>query len=190
MTFNRRAVGAHFGGGECRKGHDGDESCPASLPCGRIEQRYVGKQTSEKERVGHAFSGYRLYCMEQGSAMKLPLFTTKGVGVSDSTAGDLSSREAEALVSRAMQEPAVSIRGSITPDYLVCLEDGKKFKSLQMHLRKHGLTPETYRAKWVLPANYPMVAPNSSMKRSELAKQMQLEKKLLKRWWHPQKSGV
>jgi predicted transcriptional regulator len=56
--------------------------------------------------------------------------------------------------------PAVSIRKSVTPDYLICLEDGKRFKSLRLHLTMHGMTPEQYRAKWDLPSTYPMVAPN------------------------------
>jgi len=68
------------------------------------------------------------------------------------------------------KEPAVSIRKSITPDYLVCLDDGKKFKSLRRHLATLGLTPDEYRAKWGLPADYPMVAPNYAAQRSELAK--------------------
>jgi predicted transcriptional regulator len=68
------------------------------------------------------------------------------------------------------KEPAVSIRKSITPDYLVCLDDGKKFKSLRRHLATLGLTPDEYRAKWSLPADYPMVAPNYAAQRSELAK--------------------
>ena len=55
--------------------------------------------------------------------------------------------------------PAVSIRKSVTPDYLICLEDGKRFKSLRRHLAKLGMTPEQYRAKWDLPSTYPMVAP-------------------------------
>jgi predicted transcriptional regulator len=67
-------------------------------------------------------------------------------------------------------EPAVSIRKSVTPDHLISLEDGKKYKSLKRHLGKLGLTPEQYRAKWNLPADYPMVAPNYAAKRSELAK--------------------
>jgi len=71
--------------------------------------------------------------------------------------------------------PAVSARKSITPDYLVCLEDGKKFKSLKRHLRTHfNLTPEQYREKWNLPADYPMVAPNYANSRSKLAKNMGL----------------
>ncbi|QNN65267.1 MucR family transcriptional regulator [Sphingomonas rhizophila] len=69
------------------------------------------------------------------------------------------------------QEPAVSIRASIKPDYLVCLEDGKRLKLLKAHLRRHyGLSPDEYRAKWGLPSTYPMVAPNYSARRAELAK--------------------
>jgi predicted transcriptional regulator len=70
--------------------------------------------------------------------------------------------------------PAVSIRKSITAEYLVCLDDGKKFKSLRRHLRGLGLTPEQYRAKWGLPENYPMVASEYSEKRSKLAKKIGL----------------
>ncbi|MGX5805285.1 MucR family transcriptional regulator [Bradyrhizobium sp. Arg314] len=68
-------------------------------------------------------------------------------------------------------EPAVSIRKSVTPDYLICLEDGKKFKSLKRHLATHyNLSPEEYRQKWSLPTDYPMVAPNYAATRSALAK--------------------
>jgi predicted transcriptional regulator len=71
--------------------------------------------------------------------------------------------------------PAVPIKKSITPDYLVCLDDGKKFKSLKRHLRTtYDLTPEQYRAKWDLPRDYPMVAPSYSKARSELAKTLGL----------------
>ncbi|WP_442583668.1 MucR family transcriptional regulator [Mesorhizobium sp. ASY16-5R] len=71
--------------------------------------------------------------------------------------------------------PAVPIKKSITPDYLVSLEDGRKFKSLKRHLMAHyGLTPEQYRKKWSLPADYPMVAPGYAARRSELAKGMGL----------------
>lgn len=73
------------------------------------------------------------------------------------------------------QEPAVPVRKSITPDYLICLEDGRKFKSLKRHLRtKYDMSPEEYRAKWGLPKDYPMVAPNYAKARSDLAKQMGL----------------
>ncbi len=75
----------------------------------------------------------------------------------------------------ARQEPAVSIRKSITPDFLICLEDGRKFKSLKRHLRtKYNMSPEEYRAKWGLPKDYPMVAPSYAQARSDLAKQMGL----------------
>ncbi len=72
-------------------------------------------------------------------------------------------------------KPAISVKKSITPEYIVCLEDGKKFKSLKRHLRtQYNMTPEQYREKWNLPADYPMVAPNYAAARSQLAKQMGL----------------
>lgn len=72
-------------------------------------------------------------------------------------------------------KPAVPVKRSIQPDYIVCLEDGKKFKSLKRHLRtQYSVTPEQYREKWGLPADYPMVAPNYAAARSQLAKQMGL----------------
>lgn len=72
-------------------------------------------------------------------------------------------------------KPAVSVKRSITPEYIVCLEDGKKFKSLKRHLRtQYNMTPEQYREKWSLPLDYPMVAPNYAAARSQLAKQMGL----------------
>ncbi len=78
-------------------------------------------------------------------------------------------------------KPAVSVKKSITPDYLICLEDGKKFKSLKRHLRaQFDLSPEEYRAKWSLPDNYPMVAPNYAEARSKLAKEMGLGQQLRK----------
>jgi predicted transcriptional regulator len=73
------------------------------------------------------------------------------------------------------QEPAVSIRSSVKPDYIVCLEDGKKLKMLKRHLMTHyQMTPEQYRAKWNLPADYPMVAPNYAEQRRSLAKKIGL----------------
>src|SRR5438552_11450152 len=72
-------------------------------------------------------------------------------------------------------KPAVSLKKSMTPDYLICLEDGKPFKSLKRHLRtQYNMTPEQYREKWGLPADYPMVAPNYAVARSQLAKKMGL----------------
>ena len=74
--------------------------------------------------------------------------------------------------------PAVSIRRSVQPDYLVCLDDGKKLKMLKRHLRTtYGMTPEEYRAKWGLPPDYPMVAPNYAKQRSEFAKKIGLGRK-------------
>ncbi|MSO68387.1 MAG: MucR family transcriptional regulator [Pseudolabrys sp.] len=72
-------------------------------------------------------------------------------------------------------KPAVSVKKSITPEFIVCLEDGKKFKSLKRHLRtQYNMTPEQYREKWSLGVDYPMVAPNYAAARSQLAKQMGL----------------
>jgi predicted transcriptional regulator len=72
-------------------------------------------------------------------------------------------------------KPAVSVKKSITPDFLICLEDGKKFKSLKRHLRtQYNMTPEAYREKWGLAPDYPMVAPNYAAARSQLAKEMGL----------------
>jgi predicted transcriptional regulator len=76
------------------------------------------------------------------------------------------------------QEPAVSIRASIKPDYVVCLEDGKKLKMLKRHLMTHyGMTPDDYRAKWGLPKDYPMVAPNYAEQRRTLAVSIGLGRK-------------
>ena len=77
--------------------------------------------------------------------------------------------------------PPVSVRKSITDDYLVSLEDGKRYKSLKRHLSKHVLTPEEYRAKWGLPSDYPMVAPAYARARSELARGMGLGQQRRKR---------
>ena len=73
--------------------------------------------------------------------------------------------------------PPISIKKSITDDYLISLEDGKQYQSLKRHLATHGLTPHEYRAKWGLPTDYPMVAPTYARKRSELARNMGLGRK-------------
>lgn len=92
--------------------------------------------------------------------------------------GALAGLGAPAPVAEAPPEPAVSIRSSIKPDHIVCLEDGKKLKMLKRHLMTHyNLTPEQYRARWNLPADYPMVAPNYAEKRRELAKKIGLGRK-------------
>ncbi|MBS0528143.1 MAG: MucR family transcriptional regulator, partial [Proteobacteria bacterium] len=78
-------------------------------------------------------------------------------------------------ISAEPAKPAVSVKKSMTADYLICLEDGKRFKSLKRHLRtQYNMTPEQYRDKWQLPADYPMVAPNYAVARSQLAKSMGL----------------
>ncbi len=84
--------------------------------------------------------------------------------------------------SQTKQKPAVTIKKSITPDHIICLEDGKKLKMLKRYLRTtHGMTPDEYRAKWGLPADYPMVAPNYAKQRSAFAKQIGLGKQRRKR---------
>ncbi len=87
----------------------------------------------------------------------------------------------------ALQTPAVSIRKSITPDYLICLEDGKKFKTLKRHLLQLGMTPQQYREKWKLPHDYPMVAPSYSATRSSLAKSLGLGRKSVMEQKAPEK---
>jgi len=90
-------------------------------------------------------------------------------------------REAAARRSQPLKEklePAVSIKKSVTPDYIICLEDGKQFKSLKRHLRtSYNLTPDEYREKWGLPYDYPMVAPNYAAARSALARKIGLGRK-------------
>ena len=79
---------------------------------------------------------------------------------------------------KATGKPAVPIRRSITPDYIICLEDGRKLKMLKRHLRTtFSMTPDEYRARWGLPADYPMVAPNYAKRRSEFAKKIGLGQK-------------
>lgn len=76
---------------------------------------------------------------------------------------------------KAELKPAVAVRKSVTDDHIVCLEDGKKFKSLKRHLRtRYDMSPDEYREKWGLPPDYPMVAPNYAKQRSELARKMGL----------------
>jgi predicted transcriptional regulator len=91
---------------------------------------------------------------------------------------DALNRVASGSTQQAVEEPkapAVPIKKSVQPDYIVCLDDGKRFKSLKRHLRTtYNLTPDQYRAKWGLAHDYPMVAPNYAAARSELAKQMGL----------------
>lgn len=106
------------------------------------------------------------------SANELPGLIKDVFAALETVANEPAEQPAEPL------KPAVSIRKSVTPDYIICLEDGKKFKSLKRHLRTHyDLSPEEYREKWGLPHDYPMVAPNYARARSELAKKMGLGQK-------------
>lgn len=87
----------------------------------------------------------------------------------------LASAGAPPAPEEAAQEPAVPVRSSVKHDYIVCLEDGKKLKMLKRYLRsRYGLTPDQYRSKWNLPADYPMVASNYAARRSEFAKKIGL----------------
>jgi predicted transcriptional regulator len=87
----------------------------------------------------------------------------------------LSGLSSNAEPEREAQRPAVSVRASVKPDYIVCLEDGKKLTMLRRYLMTNfGMTPDEYRAKWNLPKDYPMVAPNYAEKRRALAKQIGL----------------
>lgn len=93
----------------------------------------------------------------------------------DNVFSTLSRLGTDAKAETPKQEPAVSVRASIKPDYIVCLEDGKKLKMLKRHLMTHyNMTPEEYRQKWNLPADYPMVAPNYAAQRRTLAKKIGL----------------
>ncbi|WP_374405065.1 MucR family transcriptional regulator [Pelagerythrobacter sp.] len=92
--------------------------------------------------------------------------------------GALAGLGSSGAQEEAVPEPAVSIRSSVKPDYIVCLEDGKKLKMLKRYLRtNYDMSPEEYRARWNLPADYPMVAPNYAEKRRELAKKIGLGRK-------------
>ncbi len=92
--------------------------------------------------------------------------------------GALANLGEVAVVEEAKPQPAVAIRNSVKPDYIVCLEDGKKLKMLKRYLRtNYSMTPEDYRARWGLPADYPMVAPNYAEKRRDLAKKIGLGRK-------------
>lgn len=99
-----------------------------------------------------------------------PLGSNEGGSFADGRSTGVSLRTSAA--------PAIPIKQSITDDFIICLEDGKKFKSMKRHLMaKYGLTPERYREKWGLPDDYPMTAPNYSVKRSHLARVAGLGKK-------------
>ena len=89
--------------------------------------------------------------------------------------GSLAALNGNGQAEEEPQKPAISVRRSVTPEYIVCLEDGKKLKMLKRHLRTtYNMTPEEYRAKWGLPTDYPMVAPNYAKQRSAFAKKIGL----------------
>jgi predicted transcriptional regulator len=107
-----------------------------------------------------------------------PLPATELSSIIHTVHGSLAAINGGDAPSAEPQRPAVSVRRSVQPDHLVCLEDGKKLKMLKRHLRTtYGMSPEEYRAKWGLPPDYPMVAPNYAQQRSEFAKQIGLGRK-------------
>ena len=111
-----------------------------------------------------------------------PLPTAELSSIINTVHGSLAALNGSAALKAEPQRPAVSVRRSVQPDHIVCLEDGKKLKMLKRHLRTtYGLSPEEYRAKWGLPPDYPMVAPNYAKQRSEFAKQIGLGRKRGKR---------
>ena len=106
---------------------------------------------------------------EEISTVLFNIHAALGILVSPGTVGAVEPEPTK------KQEPAVSVRKSVTPDHIICLEDGKKLKMLKRHIMTHyGLTPDQYRAKWGLPKDYPMTAPNYAAQRSALAKQIGL----------------
>ena len=106
------------------------------------------------------------------SATQVPDVINTVYGALTSINGQTVSEGAES------QKPAISVRRSVNPDHIVCLEDGKKLKMLKRHLRAaYGMSPDEYRAKWGLPSDYPMVAPNYAQQRSAFAKQIGLGRK-------------
>jgi len=113
----------------------------------------------------------------------LPDLITRMYGVLSS----LNNETAPAPPSEELK-PAVNPKKSVFPGYIVCLEDGKQFQSLKRHLSKLGMTPAEYRAKWSLPADYPMTAPDYSAKRSALAKSLGLGRQLGQRRGGPKKA--
>ena len=111
-----------------------------------------------------------------------PLPTAELSSIINTVHESLAALNGSAALKAEPQRPAVLVRRSVQPDHIVCLEDGKKLKMLKRHLRTtYGLSPEEYRAKWGLPPDYPMVAPNYAKQRSEFAKQIGLGRKRGKR---------
>lgn len=125
---------------------------------------------SDAERTASVVSAY--VSNNPVPVSELPNLIASVHGALKKFSGGESVKEADKPV------PAVNPKKSVHPDYIVCLEDGQKFKSLKRHLNTHhGMTPEEYREKWNLPADYPMVAPDYAKQRSDLAKSMGLGRK-------------
>ncbi len=106
---------------------------------------------------------------------------------------NVAMQELQAPIAAAPEEkpqPAIAVKKSVTPDYIVCLDDGKRFKSLRRHLSSMGMTAESYREKWDLPQDYPMVAPNYAAARSALAKKLGLGRKPGKKNARPRKASA
>ena len=124
------------------------------------------------------FQSNRINRRHRGGLRRQQRLANSGPALADSIracgTGEACERVRNFRPAGRKKEPAVSIRKSITPDFLVCLDDGKKFKSLRRHLSTLGMTPDQYRAKWSLPADYPMVAANYAAVRSEMAKRIGL----------------
>jgi predicted transcriptional regulator len=113
-------------------------------------------------------------CIQQNqvAAGDLPALIASTYGALKSVASGESVEPKEAA-----PKPFLPIKKSVTPDYIICLEDGKRFKSMKGHLANLGMTPDQYRRKWGLPDDYPIVAPNYAASRSELAKKFRLGRK-------------
>ena len=115
-----------------------------------------------------------------------PVPTTELPALIQKVYGTLTSVQGRAVDTLARPEPAVSIKKSVTPDYLICLEDGKKLKMLKRHLNAvYGMSLQEYKARWGLPADYPTVAPNYAVRRSSLAKTIGLGHHALKKYATP-----
>lgn len=125
--------------------------------------------TSPRTEVDLIDLSTEIVCAYVSNNSLSPAEVTQFIGDVHSTLAALSGQSA--VEPKVELKPAVPIKKSIAPDYIICLEDGKKFKSLKRHIRTHyDLSPEEYREKWGLPADYPMVAPHYSEVRSSLAK--------------------
>ena len=129
------------------------------------DQRFPAELVGLAAEVVSAF-----VCKNSVPAAELPALISS-VHVALETLGKPTAQEAEKT------SPRMSIKKTITPDYLISLEDGRRYKSLRRHLGARGLTPEQYREKWGLPHDYPMVAPSYSARRSELARNLGLGRK-------------